>query len=140
MATRGTSIQALKATDTATLRAVALRHLRRAGVNGLIDDEGGALMKCDRLTFGRRRVELVASGLAKDSGRRRHNKRGQECVVWVYVPPAQRSVAVPLSPAQQAEADLRLALSKLTKVDLIDALVAVRLGETGDDASPENAA
>jgi len=61
------------------LRALALL---RAAVDGLTDDEGGELMGGDRLTFGRRRHELVQAGRAYDSGQRRRTPTGRKAIVW----------------------------------------------------------
>jgi hypothetical protein len=58
-------------------------HLLRAYPEGLTDDEGGARMGGDRLTFGRRRSELTKAGLVKDSGQRRPTKYGRPAIVWV---------------------------------------------------------
>lgn len=70
---------------TGDLRVEALRLLR-AQPDGLTDDEGGRLMGGDRLRFGRRRNELVAAGLAADSGLRRPTPTGRNAVVWVATP------------------------------------------------------
>lgn len=69
---------------TGTMRKEVIRLLADAP-NGLTDDEGGALMKGDRLTFGRRRNELVRAGLVRDSGQRRLTPAGRKAIVWVSV-------------------------------------------------------
>lgn len=68
---------------TGRLRVQAYKLLKRYPKRGLTDDEGGALMGADRLTFGRRRQELVAEGLVKDSGVRRPGPSGRNAIVWV---------------------------------------------------------
>lgn len=52
--------------------------------DGLTDDEGGALMGGDRLTFGRRRNELVGENKVGDSGERRPspNWPHRKVIVW----------------------------------------------------------
>lgn len=64
-----------------TLRREVIRLLSLAD-EGLTDDEGGALMGGDRLMFGRRRSELVKSGLVRDTGQRRPTPTGRSAVVW----------------------------------------------------------
>lgn len=71
---------------TGALRSKVLQLLKDTGARGLTDDEGGALMDGDRLTFGRRRNELADLGLVKDSGERRKTPRGRSAVVWVALP------------------------------------------------------
>jgi hypothetical protein len=66
---------------TGGLRVQALALLR-ATPHGLTDDEGGALMGADRLTFGRRRNELVIEGLVYDSGLRRLTPHNRRAIVW----------------------------------------------------------
>lgn len=69
---------------TGRLRAEVLALLRQHP-EGLTDDEGGALMRSDRLRFGRRRNELCDRGLVVDSGVRRLTPAGRNAVVWVAV-------------------------------------------------------
>lgn len=66
---------------TGRLRVLAL-ELITTHTGGLTDDEGGKLMNADRLTFGRRRQELVDEGLVKDSGMRRKGPSGRSTIVW----------------------------------------------------------
>lgn len=72
------------AAKTGTRRREVIRLLSLAD-DGLTDDEGGALMGGDRLTFGRRRSELCSAGLVKDSGQRRVTPYGRMAIVWVLV-------------------------------------------------------
>lgn len=74
---------ALAVTDLHGKRLAAYELLEAAGERGLTDDEGGAQMGGDRLTFGRRRQELCLEGRARDSGERRLNPAGRRAVVWV---------------------------------------------------------
>jgi hypothetical protein len=66
---------------TGRLRIQVLNLLREHPA-GLTDDEGGALMDGDRLTFGRRRQELVDAGLVKKTDLRRLTPRGRNAIVW----------------------------------------------------------
>lgn len=66
---------------TGRLRMQVLTLLR-SHPEGLTDDEGGALMDGDRLTFGRRRQELVAAGQVKKTDLRRLTPRGRKAIVW----------------------------------------------------------
>lgn len=70
---------------TGRLRMQAYTLLKRYPKRGLTDDEGGVLMGSDRLTFGRRRQELVIAGLVEDSGVRRPGPSGRSTVVWRVV-------------------------------------------------------
>jgi hypothetical protein len=56
--------------------------LLTAHPDGLTDDEGGAFMGGDRLTFGRRRSELYRDGFVIDSGDRRPTPYGRTAIVW----------------------------------------------------------
>lgn len=93
------------ARDTEILAAGSMRqtkHVLRERVlgvlqshpAGLTDDEGAELLEAwfkapaDRLTFGRRRQELVRDGLVLDSGYRRTTPHGRSAIVWRYKPPA----------------------------------------------------
>jgi hypothetical protein len=71
---------------TGRLRKRALELLRYHDATGLTDDEGGALMGGDRLTFGRRRNELAKAGLVYDSGDRRRTPTGRKATVWKAKP------------------------------------------------------
>lgn len=73
---------ALAAPRTGSLRREVIRLLSMAP-DGLTDDEGGALLGGDRLTFGRRRSELATAGLVKDSGQTRTTPYGRQAIVWV---------------------------------------------------------
>jgi hypothetical protein len=71
---------------TGKLRQEVLTVLA-ANPDGLTDDEGGHQLRtkipdADRLTFGRRRYELVKDGLVRDSGERRPTPRGKRAIVW----------------------------------------------------------
>lgn len=82
-----------------TSRAAALRAYPRSGtqrervlmllknlLDGLTDDELSAALDLSPNTVRPRRVELVAGGWVKDSGRRRNSAGGSPAVVWVYCP------------------------------------------------------
>jgi hypothetical protein len=57
--------------------------LLRDHPDGLTDDEGGELLDhSDRLTFGRRRHDLMRLGLVIASGRRRSTPSGRKAIVW----------------------------------------------------------
>lgn len=87
--------------DTETLAAGAMRphtkrlrelvlELLRGRPDGLTDDDGAQLLRAkvpsaDRLTFGRRRQELVTAGLVRDSGHRRPTPHGRSAIVWQAV-------------------------------------------------------
>lgn len=71
---------------TGRLRKQALAILRQAGEHGLTDDEGGAQLGGDRLTFGRRRNELVMAGLVVKTDQRRLTPSGRKAIVWTLAP------------------------------------------------------
>ena len=53
------------------------------GATGATDQELEALMNMDGNTIRPTRGALVKTGIVKDSGRRRLNAKGNECIVWV---------------------------------------------------------
>lgn len=58
-------------------------ELLREHPDSLTDDEGGQLLGSDRLTFGRRRLELVRQGLVTDSHIRRKRPGARtSAIVW----------------------------------------------------------
>lgn len=72
------------------LRATVLGIITSRWPEGVTDDEGGRLLQemvpsADRLTFGRRRHELVIEGLVRDSTYRRLTPAGRSAIVWVAV-------------------------------------------------------
>lgn len=77
-----TERSAARQVDARRLRDEALRLLR-THPEGLTDDEGGRLMGGDRLTFGRRRNELVRAGLAAKTSKRRPTPSGKSAIVWI---------------------------------------------------------
>lgn len=66
-----------------TKRGLALAHLRRQGAAGATDEEMQAQIPMNPNTQRPRRVELVAAGLVRDSGRTRKTAGGDDAVVWV---------------------------------------------------------
>lgn len=64
------------------LRQEVLGHLTAVWPEGLTDDEGGVRMNGDRLTFGRRRKELVDQGLVTKTDERRATPTGRKAIVW----------------------------------------------------------
>lgn len=72
---------------TAGHLCLAVFQLLHDHPDGLTDDEGGALLGRDRLTFGRRRNELAIARIVRDSGRRRLNPAGRRAIVWELTDP-----------------------------------------------------
>ena len=71
--------------DTNRLRAVVLDAIRRAGADGLTDEEGIAATGIVASTYRQRRVECVQAGKVIDSGKTRKTASGRNAVVWVAV-------------------------------------------------------
>lgn len=74
----------LIAPRSGALRAQVLQLLREHP-DGLTDDEGGAYLGGDRLTFGRRRNELATRGIVVDTGNRRAGPSGRKAIVWAAI-------------------------------------------------------
>lgn len=61
-----------------------------AGSHGLTDDEIEVKTGWTHQSASAMRNGLMHRGLLKDSGRRRKNRRGLDCIVWVRVSPASK--------------------------------------------------
>ena len=57
--------------------------IKAGGIFGATDQELEAQMCMDGNTIRPTRGALVKTGIVKDSGQRRQNARGNECIVWV---------------------------------------------------------
>lgn len=66
----------------ATERRKVLLYLQSRGEDGATDEECQLALSMNPSTQRPRRVELVRSGLVKDSGRKRRTASGREAVVW----------------------------------------------------------
>lgn len=111
------------------LRAIVLRLLE-AHPGGLTDDEGGALMDGDRLTFGRRRNELAKTGIVLDSGLRRKTPRGREAIVWVRVyPQTDDQIAEPLSAEEAFDELIRARYRNASRAALIEEIIRLQRSE-----------
>lgn len=64
------------------LRALVLAAIADAGELGMTDEEIQEFMGMSPNTQRPRRVELVAAGLVRDSGRKRRTHSGRQAVVW----------------------------------------------------------
>ena len=71
--------------DANRLRAVVLDAIRRAGADGMTDEEGIAATGIVASTYRPRRVENVQAGKVIDSGKTRKTASGRNAVVWVAV-------------------------------------------------------
>lgn len=71
--------------DANRLRAVVLDAIRRAGADGLTDEEGIAATGLSPSTYRPRRVECVQAGKVIDSGKTRKTASGRNAVVWICV-------------------------------------------------------
>jgi hypothetical protein len=66
-----------------TLRRMVLDHLRQCGAHGATDDEMQQALEMNPSTQRPRRVELVDSGLVKETSRTRRTRSGRQAAVWV---------------------------------------------------------
>lgn len=84
---RDTSIRAARiaAPNAGTKRALALDLLQQHP-GGLTDFELAELSGCQQNSIGKRRGELMAMGLVRDSGRRRPSTTGSPAIVWEVIP------------------------------------------------------
>ena len=80
-----TSVSAAKAIApaAATLRLMVLEALRKAGADGLTDEEMLSATGLQPSTGRPRRIELMQAGHVRDSGRKRETRSGRNAVVWV---------------------------------------------------------
>jgi hypothetical protein len=87
---RDTSIAAARGASSkaGTNRAIALEILRNHP-DGLTDFELSEISKIQQNSIGKRRGELVAAGLVRDSGKRRPSWTGSPSIVWVVTDAAQ---------------------------------------------------
>lgn len=80
------------------------------GDHGLTDDEVERLTGWTHQSASAMRNGLMTRGLLKDSGQRRKNRRGLDCIVWVRVSPprldADDSKPDPVPVAALSESDL----------------------------------
>ena len=67
----------------ATLQQRVLDTIKSAGSAGLTDEQVRTLTGLQHSTETPRRIELVAKGLVKDSGRTRKTRSGRSATVWV---------------------------------------------------------
>jgi len=83
---RDTSIAAARsaASSAGKSRALALEILRNHP-KGLTDFELADLAGMQQTSIGKRRGELVAQGLVRDSGRRRPSTTGSPAIVWEVI-------------------------------------------------------
>lgn len=68
-----------------TMRGQVLAYLQRCGADGATDEEMQARMPMAANTQRPRRIELVADGFVRSSGRTRPTRSGDFAVVWVVV-------------------------------------------------------
>ena len=82
-----TSISAAVAIEpkAGTLRARVLNALRIRKHHGATDEELQTWLEMNPSTQRPRRVELLESGLIKDSGTTRQTKSGRSAVVWIAI-------------------------------------------------------
>ena len=82
-----TSVAAARAIkpDANRYRAMVLAALRRAGADGLTDEEGIAATGIGPSTYRPRRGELVDRGFVQDGGGKRPTASGRPAVVWIAV-------------------------------------------------------
>jgi hypothetical protein len=66
-----------------TLRRMVLEHLRACGAQGATDDEIQHALDMNPSTQRPRRIELVNSGLVKETSRTRRTRSGRMATVWV---------------------------------------------------------
>jgi len=66
-----------------TMRGQVLAYLRRCGADGATDEEMQIRMPIPANTQRPRRIELVAEGFVKASGKTRTTRSGDCAVVWV---------------------------------------------------------
>ena len=80
-----TSVEAAEAIApaAATLRLLVLAVLRKAGADGMTDEEMLAATGLQPSTGRPRRIELMQAGHVRDSGRKRETKSGRRAVVWI---------------------------------------------------------
>jgi len=69
--------------DANRLRSVVYAAIRGAGPDGLTDEEGIGRTGLSPSTYRPRRVELVAGGMVRESGRTRKTASGRKAAVWV---------------------------------------------------------
>jgi hypothetical protein len=66
-----------------TLRRRVLDHIRERGEAGATDQEAAAACGMPENTVRPRRLELIAAGLLRDSGRTRPTAAGRKAIVYV---------------------------------------------------------
>lgn len=71
---------------TGAMREAVLRFLADRGDEGATDEEIGSALRLGGSTARPRRVELVAAGCVRDSGKRRPTTSGRAATVWVRAP------------------------------------------------------
>lgn len=67
-------------------RVKVFQHLNGCGPAGATDDEMQVALEMNGSTQRPRRIELVASGVVKDSGTKRPTRTGHAATVWVVKP------------------------------------------------------
>lgn len=70
------------APNAGTLRAQVLEHLQQSGRHGATDEEMQTALGMNPSTQRPRRIELVRSGHASDSGTTRRTNSGRAATVW----------------------------------------------------------
>jgi hypothetical protein len=95
-----TSKAAARSVTCTSGRARVFAFLKQRGQHGSTDEEVAAELgrpgrPTDCSTLRARRVELVAAGDVRDSGRRRPTVSGADAVVWVVVGPSTLPEASP---------------------------------------------
>jgi hypothetical protein len=84
---------------TATIRRQVEAFAHQRGDEGFIDEDLSRAFEAENVSSYRtRRAELADQNIILDSGRRRQNEGGRECVVWVHrsfvlQPPLERDPA-----------------------------------------------
>jgi hypothetical protein len=66
-----------------TLRRRVLDHIRQQGEAGATDQEAAAALDMPENTVRPRRLELIAAGLVRDSGRTRPTAASRKAIVYV---------------------------------------------------------
>lgn len=80
-----TSVDAAEAIEPSadSLRGAVLEALRKAGADGMTDEEMQTALNMNPSTQRPRRIELMRLGLVRDGGATRPTRSGRKAVVWV---------------------------------------------------------
>lgn len=68
-----------------TIRQLVEKFAREAGHAGFIDEDLSIQFGAENVSSYRtRRAELTDMNIILDTGKRRHNEAGNECIVWIH--------------------------------------------------------